>query len=46
VHDGEFRGGEGAPFKAAITTADASSDLERILLSLGRSPDCEPIKQP
>jgi uncharacterized protein (TIGR03086 family) len=46
VPAGEFRGGEGAPFKAAITTADASSDLERILLHLGRSPEWEPIKQP
>jgi uncharacterized protein (TIGR03086 family) len=46
VPDGEFRSGEDAPFRGAITTADASSDLERILLHLGRSPEWEPIKQP
>jgi uncharacterized protein (TIGR03086 family) len=45
VPDGEFRSGEGAPFKAAITTADAASDLERILLYLGRSPEWAPVTQ-
>ena len=38
VPDGEFRETEGAPFARAITATDAASDIERILLHLGRSP--------
>ena len=38
VPDGEFRDTEGAPFARAITATDAASDIDRILLHLGRSP--------
>lgn len=38
VPDGEFRDAEGAPFARAITVTDAASDIDRILLHLGRSP--------
>ena len=39
VPDGEFRDAEGAPFARAITATDAASDIDRILLHLGRSPN-------
>ena len=39
VPDGEFREMQSAPFARAITQAEATSDLDRILLHLGRSPD-------
>ena len=42
VPDGDFREAEGAPFARAITDADAASDLDRILLHLGRSPHWAP----
>jgi uncharacterized protein (TIGR03086 family) len=46
VPDGEFRDMEGAPFAQAITPTDAASDLDRILLHLGRSPDWAPTTRP
>ncbi|HET6733741.1 TIGR03086 family metal-binding protein [Mycobacterium sp.] len=42
VPDGEFREAEASPFARAITATDAASDLERILLHLGRSPAWAP----
>jgi uncharacterized protein (TIGR03086 family) len=42
VPDGEFRETDGAPFARALTSTDAASDLDRILLHLGRSPDWAP----
>jgi uncharacterized protein (TIGR03086 family) len=39
VPDGEFREAEGSPFARAISSTDTASDLDRILLHLGRSPD-------
>lgn len=39
VPDGEVRKSPGAPFAPAITSADAASDLDRVLLHLGRSPE-------
>jgi uncharacterized protein (TIGR03086 family) len=44
VPDGEFREAEGAPFARAITK-DAASDLDRVLLHLGRSPDWAPAQR-
>jgi uncharacterized protein (TIGR03086 family) len=45
VPDGEFRETEGAPFGRAITSTDAASDLDRILLHLGRSPGWAPARR-
>ena len=45
VPDGEFRESEGAPFARAITSRAAASDLDRILLHLGRSPDWAPARR-
>jgi uncharacterized protein (TIGR03086 family) len=42
VPDGEFREADGAPFARAITATDAASDIDRILLHLGRSPKWAP----
>lgn len=42
VPDGDFRAAEGAPFARAITATDEASDLDRILLHLGRSPEWAP----
>ena len=42
VPDGEFRAIESAPFARAIVPTEAASDLDRILLHLGRSPDWAP----
>jgi uncharacterized protein (TIGR03086 family) len=42
VPDGEFRTDAGSPFGRAIAIDDAASDLERLLLHLGRSPAWEP----
>jgi uncharacterized protein (TIGR03086 family) len=42
VPDGEFRETDGAPFARALTSTDAASDLDRILLHLGRSPEWTP----
>jgi uncharacterized protein (TIGR03086 family) len=39
VPDGEFREAKGAPFAQAIAPIEGASDLDRILLHLGRSPD-------
>jgi uncharacterized protein (TIGR03086 family) len=44
VPDSEFRDTEGAPFARAITK-DAASDLDRLLLHLGRSPDWAPAQR-
>ena len=38
VPDGDFRAADGAPFGRALTPADGSSDLDRVLRHLGRSP--------
>jgi uncharacterized protein (TIGR03086 family) len=42
VPDGEFRETEASPFARAITATDATNDLDRILLHLGRSPAWAP----
>lgn len=42
VPDGEFREADGAPFARAITATDAVSDIDRILLHLGRTPKWAP----
>lgn len=44
VPDGEFRETPGSPFARAITSTDGVSDLDRILLHLGRSPDWAPAR--
>jgi hypothetical protein len=38
VPDGEFRDAEGSPFARAIAPAESASDLDRLLLHLGRTP--------
>ena len=38
VPDGDFRSAPGSPFAPAIEAGDGISDLDRILLHLGRSP--------
>jgi uncharacterized protein (TIGR03086 family) len=45
VPDGEFRETDGTPFARAITPTDSASDLDRILLHLGRSPDWAPAER-
>ena len=45
VPDGEFRETEGGPFARAITSEGAASDLDRLLLHLGRSPDWAPAQR-
>jgi uncharacterized protein (TIGR03086 family) len=45
VPDGEFRETAGSPFARAITPTDAASDLDRVLLHLGRSPHWAPAQQ-
>jgi uncharacterized protein (TIGR03086 family) len=42
VPDGDFRNAPGSPFAPAITTNEEVSDLDRILLHLGRSPAWTP----
>jgi uncharacterized protein (TIGR03086 family) len=42
VPDGDFREAEGSPFARAIKPTDEASDLDRVLLHLGRSPDWAP----
>jgi uncharacterized protein (TIGR03086 family) len=42
VPDGDFRAAEGSPFRRAIEADDSATDLDRILLHLGRSPAWEP----
>jgi hypothetical protein len=42
VPDGEFRTAEGSPFRRAIDADESATDLDRILLHLGRSPAWEP----
>lgn len=42
VPDGELRQTAGAPFQPALSTAGADTDLDRILLHLGRSPAWAP----
>jgi uncharacterized protein (TIGR03086 family) len=39
VPDGDFREAEDSPFARAITPTYAASELDRVLLHLGRSPD-------
>jgi uncharacterized protein (TIGR03086 family) len=45
VPDGEFRETDGTPFARAITPMDAASDLDRVLLHLGRSPHWTPAQR-
>jgi uncharacterized protein (TIGR03086 family) len=45
VPNGEFRESEGSPFKQAIVRNEAASDLDRLLLHLGRSPDWSPSQR-
>jgi uncharacterized protein (TIGR03086 family) len=45
VPDGDLRDAEGSPFARAITPTDEASDLDRILLHLGRSPDWAPAQR-
>jgi uncharacterized protein (TIGR03086 family) len=42
VPDGEFRTAQGSPFRRAIEADESATDLDRILLHLGRSPAWEP----
>jgi uncharacterized protein (TIGR03086 family) len=42
VPDGDFRTADGSPFRRAIEGDEPASDLDRILLHLGRSPAWEP----
>jgi uncharacterized protein (TIGR03086 family) len=42
VPDGDFRNGPGSPFALAIEAGEGVSDLDRILLHLGRSPAWTP----
>lgn len=42
VPDGDFRNAPGSPFAPAIATDEEVSDLDRILLHLGRSPAWTP----
>jgi uncharacterized protein (TIGR03086 family) len=42
VPDGDFRAASGSPFAPAIAAGDEVSDLDRILLHLGRSPAWRP----
>jgi uncharacterized protein (TIGR03086 family) len=42
VPDGDFRNAPGSPFAPAIATGEDVSDLDRILLHLGRSPAWTP----
>lgn len=44
VPDGDFRNAPGSPFAPAIATDDDVSDLDRILLHLGRSPAWTPSR--
>jgi uncharacterized protein (TIGR03086 family) len=45
VPDGDFREVEGSPFARALTSTDAASDFDRVLLHLGRSPDWSPSQR-
>jgi uncharacterized protein (TIGR03086 family) len=42
IPDGDFREAEGSPFARAITLTDEASELDRVLLHLGRSPKWSP----
>jgi uncharacterized protein (TIGR03086 family) len=42
VPDGDFRTAPGSPFAPAIDASEGASDLDRVLLHLGRSPDWTP----
>jgi uncharacterized protein (TIGR03086 family) len=42
IPDGDFREAEGSPFARAITPTGAASELDRVLLHLGRSPQWSP----
>ena len=42
VPDGDFRTAPGSPFAPAIAAGDGVSDLDRLLLHLGRSPSWAP----
>jgi uncharacterized protein (TIGR03086 family) len=42
VPDGDFRDSAASPFDRAINAIEVASDLDRILLYLGRSPDWAP----
>jgi uncharacterized protein (TIGR03086 family) len=45
IPDGEFREAEGSPFARAIAPTGEASDLDRVLLHLGRSPDWAPSQR-
>jgi uncharacterized protein (TIGR03086 family) len=45
VPDGDLRDAEGSPFARAITPTDEASDLDRVLLHLGRSPEWSPAQR-
>jgi uncharacterized protein (TIGR03086 family) len=45
IPDGEFRETEGSPFANAIPSTDAVSELDRLLLHLGRSPVWAPAQR-
>jgi uncharacterized protein (TIGR03086 family) len=42
IPDGDFREAEGSPFARAITPTGEASELDRVLLHLGRSPQWSP----
>jgi uncharacterized protein (TIGR03086 family) len=44
VPDGDFRAAPGSPFARAIEAGDGVSDLDRVLLHLGRSPAWTPSR--
>jgi uncharacterized protein (TIGR03086 family) len=44
VPDGDFRTAPGSPFAPAIEAGDGVSDLDRVLLHLGRSPSWTPAR--
>jgi uncharacterized protein (TIGR03086 family) len=44
VPDGEFRAAPGSPFAPAIEAGQGVSDLDRVLLHLGRSPSWTPAR--
>jgi uncharacterized protein (TIGR03086 family) len=44
VPDGDFRAAPGSPFALAIEAGDGVSDLDRVLLHLGRSPAWTPSR--
>jgi uncharacterized protein (TIGR03086 family) len=44
VPDGEFRAAPGSPFAPAIEAGQGVSDLDRVLLHLGRSPGWTPAR--